>query len=101
MNSLGAELRDAVAQDVRLDDDLLTVDIADGRTLSVPIVWFLRLSHATPAERSKRQLIGPGTGIHWPDLDEDISVRSILAGQPSAESQESLQRWLSQRDISA
>jgi len=65
---------------VRIDDDRLTVDLADGRTVSVPLVWYPRLLHGTADQRANWQLIGGGFGIHWPDLDEDISVHGMLAG---------------------
>jgi len=94
---LVVELRIAVAQRVTISEDTLTVDLADGRTISVPLAWYPRLLHGTPAERSHWRLIGNGTGIHWPDLDEDISVENILLGQSSGESQRSLKRWLEQR----
>ena len=78
-------------------DDTLSVDLSDGRTISVPIAWYPRLSHATNEERDQWRLIGNGRGIHWPDLDEDISVENLLKGQPSGESQTSFKRWLDQR----
>jgi len=78
-------------------DDTLSVDLSDGRTISVPIAWYPRLSHATKEERDQWRLIGNGRGIHWPDLDEDISVENLLKGQPSGESQTSFKRWLDQR----
>jgi hypothetical protein len=78
-------------------EEALTVELADGRTLSVPLAWYPRLLHGTPEERSHWRLIGAGEGIHWPDLDEDISVESLLLGKPSGESQRSLQGWLDSR----
>jgi hypothetical protein len=81
----------------QVSDDTLSVNLADGRTISVPVAWYPRLSHATPDEREHWRLIGGGRGIHWPDLDEDISVDNLLAGQPSGESQTSFKRWLDQR----
>jgi hypothetical protein len=90
-------LRVAEAQQVSVTDDTLVVDLVDGRTVSVPLSWYPRLTHGTPAERSKWRLIGRGEGIHWPDLDEDISVNGLLAGRPSGESQTSLRRWLESR----
>jgi hypothetical protein len=92
-----SELRVAEAQQVSVTDDTLVVDLVDGRTVSVPLSWYPRLTHGTPAERSKWRLIGRGEGIHWPDLDEDISVAGLLAGRPSGESQTSLRRWLESR----
>jgi hypothetical protein len=78
-------------------DDALVVDLADGRTITVPLAWFPRLAHGTPVERATWRFIGGGEGIHWPDLDEDISVESLLAGRRSGETQDSLRRWLESR----
>lgn len=85
------------AESVFVTDDSLTVDFTDGRTISVPLAWYPRLMHGTPQERNNWQLIGGGEGIHWPDLDEDLSVVGLLLGRPSGESQNSLQRWLNER----
>ena len=85
------------AESVRLDDDSLTVDLSDGRSISVPLAWFPRLAHASIGERSNWRLIGKGQGIHWHALDEDVSVEGLLAGRPSAESQASFKRWLDAR----
>ena len=87
----------SIAQTISLTEDSLVVDLADGRTITVPLPWFPRLAHGTPVERAKWRLIGSGEGIHWPDLDEDISVASLLAGRRSGETQESLRRWLESR----
>ena len=97
MNISGTELRAALARGVTVTEDALMADLADGRTITVPLAWFPRLAHGTPAERDNWRLIAGGEGIHWPDLDEDISVESLLAGRPSGETQESLRRWLQQR----
>ena len=70
----------ALAQDVRLTEDELIVPLVDGRTISVPLAWFPRLLHATPEQRSHFELLGDGEGIHWPDVDEDISVAGLLRG---------------------
>ena len=83
---------DAIGIDV--SDDTLNVDLSDGRTIAVPIDWFPRLVHATQDERDNWRLIGSGEGIHWPDLDEDISVEGLLAGRKSGESRSSFSRWL-------
>ena len=83
--------------DVSVTDDTLTVDLEDGRTISVPIVWYPRLAHATPAERADFQISGAGYGIHWSQLDEDIGVEGLLLGKKSTESTESFNRWLKQR----
>ena len=85
------------AMSVEVNDDSLTVELDDGRTLSVPIVWYPRLSRATPAERANFCIEGGGSVIHWPDLDEDVSVEGLLAGRRSMESQGSFARWLAGR----
>ena len=85
------------ATDVLLTDDALTVELNDGRTISVPLAWYPRLLHATSDERNNLRLIGNGEGIHWPELDEDVSVQNLLMGQPSGESSASFQRWLEAR----
>lgn len=82
---------------VTVTDDALTFDLMDGRTIAVPLAWYPRLMHGTPTERSNWRLIGDGEGIHWPDLDEDVSIENILAGKPSGESQRSLRQWLATR----
>ncbi len=97
MSTSAIELRAAAAQSVRVTEDALTVDLADGRTITVPLAWFPRLMHGAPAERANWRLIGGGEGIRWPDLDEDISTNSLLAGRSSGETQESLGRWLEGR----
>ena len=85
------------AEDVSVTGDALAVELSDGRSISVPLAWYPRLTHGTQEERSLWRLIGSGTGIHWPELDEDISVENLLAGRASGESQRSLKRWLEQR----
>ena len=97
MSSSAIEIRIPEVQDVTVSDDTLTVDLVDGRTLSVPLAWYPRLVHGTVEERNHWRLIGRGEGIHWPDLDEDLSVEGLLAGRPSMESQRSFQRWLEGR----
>lgn len=82
------------AEVISVSGDMLTAELSDGRTLSVPLDWYPRLLHATPEERGNWRLIGRGAGIHWPDLDEDISVEGLITGRRSAESQASLERWL-------
>lgn len=89
------------ASQVVVKADALVVDLVDGRTIIAPLAWFPRLMHGTSAERSKWVLIGEGEGIHWPALDEDISVMGLLRGGPSMESQSSLQHWLDSRSRSA
>lgn len=95
----GTELREARARNVSVDDALVA-DLADGRTITVPRAWFPRLMHGTAGERANWRLIPSGEGIHWPDLDEDISVESLLAGRRSNETQESPRRWLQARESS-
>jgi hypothetical protein len=97
MRISGTELREALAQRISVSDDALAVDLADGRTITVPLAWFPRLAHGTATERANCRLIAGGQGIHWPDLDEDISVEGLLAGRQSGETQESLRRWLQLR----
>ena len=94
MSTLTVEARVARVQHVAITEDALTVDLADGRTLSVPLAWYPRLQNASRKERSNCRMIGKGEGIHWPDLDEDISVENLLAGKPSGESQASFKRWI-------
>jgi hypothetical protein len=89
--------QDVFATSLQFSDDLMTVALDDGRILSVPLAWYPRLLHGSPQERGKYELIGAGEGIHWPDLDEDISVVGLLAGKHSAESDASLSRWLQKR----
>ncbi len=84
-------------QSVDLTDDSLSVDLSDGRTISVPLAWYPRLFHGSIEERQNWWLIGHGEGIHWNQLDEDISVKNIILGQPSGESQKSFQKWLANR----
>ncbi len=84
-------------EDVTITEETLTVELSDGRTLSVPLAWFPRLLHANEKERRNWRLIGKGHGIHWNDLDEDISVEGLLIGKPSGESQASFKRWLEGR----
>ena len=85
------------AEGVEVTEDTLMAELADGRSISVPLAWCPRLAHAAPAERRNWRLIGGGQGVHWPDLDEDISVEGLLAGRPSGESQRSFRRWLATR----
>ena len=97
MNTLAIETTSPTAESVSVTNDTLTVELSDGRGLSVPLDWFPRLVHATQAERKRWRLIGRGRGIHWNLLDEDISIDGLLAGKPSGESQASFQKWLTTR----
>lgn len=94
MNTLTTDFQVAKTQHVVVTDDSLIVDLTDGRTISAPLGWYPRLLHGTPEARNRWRLIGGGEGIHWPDLDEDISAENLLAGKPSSESQLSFKRWL-------
>jgi hypothetical protein len=69
--------------DVRCTDDSLVVDLADGRTIYVPLVWYPRLLEATPTQRANWRIAGGGFGIHWPELDEDLSTEGLLRGAPA------------------
>ena len=71
---------EALAKKVRFDGDTMWVDLEDGRTLGVPLAYFPRLLNASPSQRKKYIISGGGSGIHWDDLDEDISVPALLAG---------------------
>jgi hypothetical protein len=98
MSSSARDLQStALALSVSVTAESLAVDLMDGRTLTVPLVWFPRLQNATEAERAEWRLIGHGEVIHWPALDEDISIESLLAGRGSGESQASLKKWLASR----
>ena len=82
---------------VIVTDDTVSVDLEDGRTIAVPIVWYPRLAYGTPEERANFQVSGAGYGIHWPGLDEDIGVEGLLLGKRSTESPSSFERWLQRR----
>ena len=101
MTTSPIELLVARAMRVSVSEDALSVDLADGRTISVPLAWFPRLMHGQLKERQNWRLIGDGQGIHWPDLDEDISLENLLLGRPSGESQASFKRWLDGRGAQA
>jgi len=97
MTTLAIETRSATATNVMVTEESLTVELEDARTISVPLEWYPRLLHGTPEERNNWRLIGKGEGIHWSDLDEDISVENLVLGKPSGESQRSFQQWLTER----
>jgi hypothetical protein len=82
---------------VKIDEDRLAVDLTDGRTIIAPLAWYPRLRHGKPEERLRFEIIGDGAYLHWPDLDEHLTVAGILAGRRSGESLASLQRWLAGR----
>ena len=83
---------------ISVTEDTLVVELADGRAISVPLDWYPRLVHATPAERNRWELHADNQHIHWPDLDEDLSVEGLLAGRPSGESERSFKRWLAAKE---
>ncbi|MGG6263622.1 DUF2442 domain-containing protein [Leptolyngbya sp. AN03gr2] len=85
------------AEQVTVTRDRLIVDLADGRTLSVPLAWYPRLMYASEAERQNWEILGDGYAIEWSDLDEHIGIEGLLAGRRSGESEKSFQRWLSSR----
>ncbi len=88
---------ECLAQRVVFTESSFVVYLTDGRNISVPIIWYPRLLNGNKQERENYELIGDGEGIHWPDIDEDISVEGILAGRRSGESQSSLDKWLKKR----
>jgi len=97
MSISAGEIVVPTAESVTVTADTVSVELSDGRTVSVPLAWFPRLLHATKEERNNWRLIGRGHGIHWTDIDEDISVENVLAGRPSGESQASFKKWLARR----
>jgi Protein of unknown function (DUF2442) len=97
MSTLVTE-RDVYAEAVTFTEDAMMVHLDDGRALSIPLAWYPRLFHGTAQERKHLELIGDGEGIHWPQLDEDISIEGLLAGKRSAETDVSLKRWLLERE---
>ncbi len=96
--SAGVTLTQSKIVSVTITDDTLSVDLEDGRTIAVPIGWYPRLAHGTPAERANVQISGAGYGMHWPELDEDIGIEGLLLGRQSTESTSSLKRWLQRRE---
>jgi Protein of unknown function (DUF2442) len=97
MSTSAVELEIPDAIDVKVTDDTLSVELSDGRTISVPLDWYPRLTHATEAEMKNWRFIGRGHGIHWEEIDEDKSVEGLLAGRPSGKSQSSFKKWLESR----
>jgi hypothetical protein len=97
MNILAVKIEMPFAVDVHMTEDTLSVELSDGRTISTPLGWYPRLEYATEQERNNWRFIGKGHGIHWEDIDEDVSVEGLLAGKPSGESQSSIKKWLQSR----
>ncbi|MBW2590613.1 MAG: DUF2442 domain-containing protein [Deltaproteobacteria bacterium] len=100
MSTLAIEIQVPYAEDVTVTQEALNVDLSDGRTISVPVAWFPRLLYSTQKERDNWRLIGRGHGIHWEEIDVDISVEGLLAGKPSGESQAAFKKWLDSRSLS-
>jgi len=99
MSTSTVELAIPNAERVIVTQDTLQVELSDGRMIAVPLAWYPRLLHASKKERGNWRLIGKGQGIHWNNLDEDISVEGLLAGRPSGESQRSFKKWLASRAL--
>ena len=97
MHTSTIEIEIPAAENLTVTEDTLSVDLSDGRTISVPLAWYPRLTYASKSEQNNWRLIGKGYGIHWEELDEDISVEGLLAGKPSGESQTSFKKWLASR----
>ena len=99
MATLAIDIEIPSIENLLVTEDTLSVDLSDGRTISVPTAWYPRLLHATFDEQKNWRLIGKGHGIHWEEIDEDISVEGLLAGKASGESQASLKKWMESRNI--
>ena len=97
MSISAIEIQEARAQMVEVRADSLVVELRDGRTITAPLAWYPRLWHGNEQERAHFEIIGDGAYIHWPDLDEDLTVAGILAGRRSGESPASLKKWLAAR----
>lgn len=97
MSILTVEIEEARAQRIEIREDNLVVELTDGRTISAPLAWYPRLWHGDEQERAHYEIIGDGAYIHWPDLDEDLTVSGILAGRRSGESPALLKQWLKKR----
>ena len=98
MSTLVLEV-EPIAVEVTVTEDDLTVNLSDGRRIVVPLAWYPRLLYASDRERQNWQLLGDGYAIEWPDLDEHIGIEGLLAGRPSGESPQSLNRWLASRRV--
>lgn len=97
MSTFATEIHEARVQSVIIGEDSMVLDLMDGRSIGVPLTWYPRLWHGSREERAHFEIIGDGAYIHWPDLDEDLTVVGILAGRRSGESHESLKKWLASR----
>lgn len=92
--------REGVACAIAFSRDCLEISLSDGRKISVPLTWYPRLLRGTREEREHYEFIGHGEGVHWPELDEDISIEGILSGRPSQENHQSLRKWIEVRERS-
>lgn len=101
MSTLRAEPRVVTVESVSVTNDEIVAELEDGRRIALPLAWYPRLLHGTPAERANWRLVGKGRGVHWPELDEDLSAENLVFGHPSRESQGSLARWLERRGAAA
>ncbi len=97
MNTFIVDLEQSKIQNVVVTDDALIVDFFDGRTITVPLAWYPRLLHGSASEQNNWKIIGNGEGIHWAELDEDISVENLVFGKRSGESQNSFKKWIEKR----
>jgi hypothetical protein len=95
--SSASETQEPRAKAIKVTGDALTADLLDGRTIVVPLIWYPRLWHGTRQERGHLEIFGDGRYIHWPDLDEDLTVAGLLEGRRSGESPASLAQWLDSR----
>ena len=99
MNSSRVKNPEARAEKLTFSNDAMSVRLADGRTLIVPLAWYPRLQHGSAKERQNYEIIGEGEYIHWPDLDEDLTVVGLLEGRKSAEASDSINKWLAERKL--
>ena len=99
MRTSTADTRLPCALRARVLNETIVVELRDGRTVTAPLNWYPRLLHSSARERRNWRLVGGGMGIHWPDLDEDLSVENLLAGRPSVESRASFEKWLAGRKM--
>jgi hypothetical protein len=81
--NIAAQIQEVRIKEILISEDAITAQLMDGRTISVPLAWSWRLSEATPKQRANWEIIGDGHGVHWPDIDEDISAEGMLYGIPS------------------
>ena len=100
MHAATIEIKVPAAENTTITEDTFSVDLSDGRMISVPPAWCPRLTYASLSEQNNWRLIGKGYGIHWEDIDEDLSIDGLLAGKPSGESQTTFKKRLPNRTLS-